>query len=540
MIILGISDGSEPAAALLLNGNLVAAATEAAIRRAPATGFPSGAVDAVLDSAGVRPRDVDRVVFAGSFTPAALFRARPGLRRGGGSGEWTRGIQAFLRKSGLYMLDQSSVTGILQERLRRLGFEHAFIDTIEHDRAHATAAYRTQPRDELLLFTFDTPGDGAAFTLSRSRHLQIDRLHLQTSMSGLCCLLGRVAAILGVNEAALGEAATGADPALLEPLRAALRPLLRYEGPGFSRQPIRRGPDPLLRWKGQGAALAAAALEITGDALAACVQDHCRRLGVGDIAVNGALARLPGLTGRLLDLPEVRSLWVPPCPGDAGLAIGAALGAAGTGPLRLRDPCLGPEFDDKAAYRALSNASLPRDTHPDPEARAAELRADGQVVARCAGRLEFAAQGLGNRDFLAADPERLRAAIPGTTSCPTLPVLAVLADAAPALLPDLARAPDAARFATVAFRPDAAFSAAHPGFLRHDGRVLPQVVHVEDDPTFHALLCHFRARTGIPFLASAPLSRPGEPVANSPVDAIGVWRESRSETLIVGGYIVSR
>ncbi len=444
MIILGISDGAEPAAALLINGNLVAAATEATIRRAPASGFPSGAVDAVLDSAGVRPRDVDRVVFAGSFTPAALFRARPGLRRGRGSGEIARGMQAFLRRSGLYMLDQSSVTGILQERLRGLGFEHAFIDTMEHDRAHATAAYRTQPRDGLLLFTFDTPGDGAAFTLSRSRHLQIDRLHLQSSMTGLCCLLGRIAAILGVDEASLEEAAlnaAGADPAALEPVRAALRPLLRYEGPGFSRQPIRRGPDPLLRWKDQGAALAAAALEITGDALAACVQDHCRRLGAGDIAVNGALARLPGLTGRLLDLPEVRSLWVPPCPGDAGLAIGAALGAAGTGPLRLRDPCLGPEFDDKAAYRALANASLPRDAHPDPEARAAGLIADGQVVARCAGRLEFAAQGLGNRDFLAADPARLRAAVPGTAACPTLPVLAVLADAAPALLPDLARAP---------------------------------------------------------------------------------------------------
>lgn len=61
MIILGIADGADASAALMVNNELVAAVTEEAARRVRgAWGFPSAAVDAVLDVAGIRPRDVDR------------------------------------------------------------------------------------------------------------------------------------------------------------------------------------------------------------------------------------------------------------------------------------------------------------------------------------------------------------------------------------------------------------------------------------------------------------------------------------------------
>lgn len=119
MIILGIADGADASAALVVNNELVAAMTEETARRSRhAYGYPSAAVDAVLEVAGLRPRDVDRVVFAGSFTPAAVFRAQPGLRRDPMPGEWARGVQATLRKTGLYMVDQGAALRVLEEGTR--------------------------------------------------------------------------------------------------------------------------------------------------------------------------------------------------------------------------------------------------------------------------------------------------------------------------------------------------------------------------------------------------------------------------------------
>jgi carbamoyltransferase len=538
MIILGIADGADASAALMVNNELVAAVTEEAARRVRgAWGFPSAAVDAVLDIAGIRPRDVDRVVFAGVFTPAAVLRARPGLRRDPAPGEWARGVQAVLRKTGLYMVDGGAARGVLEKRLRAQGFEAAFVDTIEHDRAHATAAYRTQPREELLLFTLDSPGDGACLSVSVAKHLQIDTVYVQTALASAATFPTRIARILNVSEEDLEWIASG-EPT--PELVARLRSELHYEGPGFNRLALRRGPDPLAAFAAEGPLLAEAALRVMSEAFGACIVDHIRRNGRAHIGVAGALLS-PRLVREIAELPEVESLWVPPMPGDAGLSIGAVLATAGTVTQRLRDPCLGPRYAEDACYRALSNASLPREAVADPEEEAAQLLAEGKTVARFAGPLEFSARGLGNRDFLCSTAdgatrlgEQLRLSGPARVG------VALRVEHAAAAFPGLKKVENSARFQTVALRPSAAFAAAHPGALRGDGLMLPQIVHEQDDPTFYRLLTAYERRSGRPALAQVNLARPGLPVAASPADAVGAWRDSRADALFLGPYRVLR
>lgn len=536
MIILGIADGADASAALVVNNEMVAAVTEEAARRVRgAYGFPSAAVDAVLDIAGLRPRDVDRVVFAGAFTPAAVFRARPGLRRDPVPGEWARGVQAVLRKSGLYMVDSGAARGVLEKRLRAQGFEAAFVDTIEHDRAHAAACYRTQPRDELLVVTVDSPGDGACLTLSVAKNLQIDPVFVQTALASMATFPARIARILKVQEEELEWVAAGEPSgALLQRLREELY----YQGPGFNRLPLRRGPDPLAAFAGPE--LAEGALQVMEEALRACLGDHIRRLGMGHVGMAGSVLQ-PRLVGSLLAVEGLESLWVPPIPGDAGLSVGAALGAAGTATQRLRDPCLGMRYSEDACYRALSHASLPREAVADPEVEAAKLLAEGKVVARFSGPLEFSARGLGNRDFLCSTEtgatrlgEMLRLAGPANAG------VALRVEHAEAAFPDLKNVANSARFQTVALRPSASFAAENPGVLRRDGRMLPQVVHAQDDPSFYRLLEEYERRSGRKALAQVNLARPGLPVAASPADAVGAWRDSKAECLMLGVYKVGR
>ncbi len=538
MIILGIADGADASAALMVNNELVAAVTEEAARRVRgAWGFPSAAVDAVLDIAGIRPRDVDRVVFAGVFTPAAVLRARPGLRRDPAPGEWARGVQSVLRKTGLYMVDGGAARGVLEKRLRAQGFEAAFVDTIEHDRAHSTAAYRTQPREELLLCTLDSPGDGACLSVSVAKHLQIDTVHVQTALASAATFPARIAKILNIAEAELEEVAAGEpSPELLSRLRSELH----YEGPGFNRLPLRRGPDPLAAFAAEGPLLAEAALRVMSEAFRACVADQIRRVGIAHVGVAGSLWS-PRLLGELSEIPELQSLWVPPLPGDAGLSIGAVLATAGTVTQRLRDPCLGPRYSEDACYRALSNASLPREAVADPEEEAALLLADGKTVARFADPLEFSARGLGNRDVLCSTAEGAKRLgellrLPG----PAAVGIALRVEHAEAAFPDIRKVANSARFQSIALRPSAAFAAAHPGAVRSDGRMLPQIVHEQDDPSFYRLLAAYERRSGRQAIAQANLARPGLPVAASPADAVGAWRDSRADALFLGPYRVLR
>ena len=78
MIVLGIADNHDSGAAVVIDGRLVSAVNQERIDRIKNSGsFPLGAIDAALDVAGIRARDVDRIVVGTGFTPSAILRAFP-------------------------------------------------------------------------------------------------------------------------------------------------------------------------------------------------------------------------------------------------------------------------------------------------------------------------------------------------------------------------------------------------------------------------------------------------------------------------------
>ncbi|MFK7931182.1 MAG: hypothetical protein AB8H79_23565, partial [Myxococcota bacterium] len=81
MVILGIADGLDSGAALVVGGEVVATTTQASLDRASRSRvFPWGATEDVLQGAGLSRSDVDQVAVAGRFTPPLVLRRFPGLR----------------------------------------------------------------------------------------------------------------------------------------------------------------------------------------------------------------------------------------------------------------------------------------------------------------------------------------------------------------------------------------------------------------------------------------------------------------------------
>ncbi|MDP2309036.1 MAG: carbamoyltransferase C-terminal domain-containing protein [Pseudomonadota bacterium] len=546
MIILGVADGPDASAALVVNGALVAAVAQERIdRERHSRAFPSGAIDAVLDVAGLRARDVDRVVFGGTSSHASILRARPHLRDRV-TPRWReayRGYQAALRASGLYMVEQDIARKLLEPKMRLLGFEKASIDLHEHDRAHATAAYRCQDRSDALVITLDTPGDGAAVTVSVGRHLQLDRVFLQTSLASISTFPERIAQVLQIDAIHLASLAAGGT--VPDVLRDAFTRQVGTQGDGFSAKGLGGNTDPLLALvrRHAPADVAAAAQHAIEEAVAAFVRHHVARMRIGHVVVAGALFANPRLAARLLAEPTVESLSVFPAMGDEGLAIGAALGVAGTPMRRLATSGLGPRYTETHCYKALSVASLPRDKVDDPEHAAARLIAAGRTVARFDGGLEVGPRALGNRTVLfraddAAIRSRALAALKrrdwASVGCALL-----VADAGGAFA-DLDRSEASARFRTLAPRALPAFAAAHPGAIQRDGTALPYVVDPEDAPGMATLLREVRRLTGRHAVAQLDFALGDEPIVCSPGDAIRSWRASDIDALLLGPYLVER
>ena len=74
MIILGIHDGHNASAAILKNGKLVCSiAEERLTRNKHEYGFPGLAIKAVLKTAGMNVKDLDRIAMATATLPPAYF-----------------------------------------------------------------------------------------------------------------------------------------------------------------------------------------------------------------------------------------------------------------------------------------------------------------------------------------------------------------------------------------------------------------------------------------------------------------------------------
>ena len=91
---------------------------------------------------------------------------------------------------------------------------------------------------------------------------------------------------------------------------------------------------------------------------------------------------------------------VPPSPGDAGTALGAAAWVAmelGDPVKPLPDAYLGPDYDGDSIARELEGLHIPYERLADPASTGASLLAAGEVVAWFQGRMEWGPRALGNR-----------------------------------------------------------------------------------------------------------------------------------------------
>lgn len=574
MKILGINDGHNAAACLYEDGQVTAALQEERLRRVKNwSGMPTGAIRAVLAIRGVSMEEIDFVAIGGQAPAYAVTRdelmeiyrtindfgvtVRRNLRRV---------LKRGLGWTGLYDLYRERRQTERVRALIQMGIPRETIVFVEHHTAHAAAAYYGLGNfdDDILVLTCDGAGDGLCATVNVGRDGRIERLHAVPQAESIGNIYAMVTFLMGMvpleHEYKLMGLAPYADPKGADRVYQELRRLIRFD----PKNPLvweRTGgcPDTFCSYRFFRDLLerkrfdwvAGGLQKFTEVVFTEWVRNCVKETGIHRLALGGGVFMNVKVNKLVMELPEVRELFVYPSCGDETNAMGAAywLYAEKAGVTKmapLRDLYWGPRFSDdqvEEALRRFAFKNTVRYERVSPiEPRVAGLLAEGRVVARFKGREEFGARALGNRSILAApsDPAVVRVINEAIKSrdfwMPFAP--SVLEERASDYLvnPKGARAPYMILSFDTTERRHEIRAAIHP----FDFTVRPQEVSFAWNPEYHALLKEFQRRTGISAVLNTSFNLHGYPIVSSPEDALEVFDRSGLTHLAIENWLVEK
>ena len=76
--------------------------------------------------------------------------------------------------------------------------------------------------------------------------------------------------------------------------------------------------------------------------------------------------------------------------------------------------------------------------------------------------------------------------------------------------------------------------------VSHMGTARVQTVYRQSNPRYHELIRRFGQAAGVPVLLNTSFNVRGEPIVNSPADAINTFAKSGLDTLVIGNFIIDK
>jgi carbamoyltransferase len=236
-------------------------------------------------------------------------------------------------------------------------------------------------------------------------------------------------------------------------------------------------------------------------------------------------------------------VWVQPAAGDAGTALGAALhlaSEAGDPAWSMDGADLGREFDDAAVEAALRRARVPFTRPDDVAEQTAEVLAADGIVAWFQGRGEFGPRALGHRSLLAhpgrrANLDRLNDVKGREQFRPVAPMVRL--DRAAEIFE---RGPIPSPYMLFVHDVAAQWQDRIPAVVHVDGTARVQTVNPVEEPLLTRLLDAFERRTGLPVLVNTSLNTAGRPMVDDVRDALELFGSTPVDLLAIGPFTVRR
>jgi carbamoyltransferase len=566
MRILGIChDVLICSAGLIEDGRVVVAIPEERLdRNKQSRVFPTRAIQACLDQAGVTMADIDEIAVAwnpgidAETTPSGWVDARRWRAE-----HFSQVPIRFLQSQAQRAADTISVQSLWPDAPP--------ITYVDHYLSHFGNAYYLSPYDACAVAIFDGRAERKTGMLARARGTELEILQETNYPHSLGLLYGAVTQFLGFRPdsdewkvMALASYAE-ADNEYLEPMR---RLVDVHDDGGFSVDlsylayynywdgrmygdrfaetfgPPRTGTEPLTS---RHERIAAAMQEVFEEALIRILGRLHENSGEDRLVVSGGCFMNSVLNGKITDLTPFKEVFITSCPDDSGTSIGAALYLHG---LRTGEHCStamthnywGPSYSDEECRAVVDRFKLVGEEATDPGKSAAEDLAAGKLVGWFQGPAEFGQRALGGRSIL-ADPRRgdakelVNAAVKYREGFrPFAP--AILAEKVAEWFecePDT-RVPFMERVHQ--FRSEK--RDAVPAVVHVDGSGRLQTVDAHANPRYHRLISQFEELTGVPIVLNTSFNLNGEPIVCAPEDAVRTFYSCGLDVLYLGNVRVTK
>jgi carbamoyltransferase len=572
MIVLGLIDSKPSSAAILKDGKIISAiAEERLCRMKMASGMPRQAINQVMLDAGISAKDIDVVAVAqrvsvfepepiswnGWFTNEHAGKPRP-FEIISGKLAPVAGRIPFAQMAHHKIKDIISRKRLAQipELLEKEYGITAPVKYYDHHFCHATSAYYTSNFQTALVVTLDGGGDGLSGSVYHGENGRLTRLSAVDSFNSLGNFYSYITHLCGFKAEShegkiTGLAALG-QPSYID----VLREFVTYEAPGQIQYLV-----PMYHRSALTQIASALPADFDKADLAASVQLLLEEIGIEfirywlqetglrSIAVAGGVFANVKFNQRVHELEEVDQFFVHPAMDDSGLGVGGAFAALaeenGQNPARLiqhlDNVYFGRCYGDDEIREQIESFGFKATHQPNITEVVAKLLAEGRVVARFTGRMEYGPRALGHRSILyqTTDPsinDWLNAHLLRTEFMPFAP--ATLQEYADECYEGLDGARDPARYMTITFNCTEKMRAQSPGVVHVDGTARPQILDPKTAPDFYKITQAYYELTGIPSLINTSFNMHGEPIVCTPEDALRSFKEGKLDYLAIGNWLV--
>ena len=565
--VLGINAYDHDVSACLLRDGEIAYAIEKEriTRQKHAGGFFQEVVDYCLQAEGITLDDVDLVVRNCYVLPVEDLEVRMIYQ-----GDMIDRERAQATKSPLYLPKSNKVM------------------TVSHHLAHAYSAFAVCPFDEGVVMVVDGVGSYSSdikepgqltegvnplaresesyYKFKGSKLETLKKVWLQPCrgllsdeffhMEGLGALYSRVSCYIFADWNKCGEVmglAPYGRPNSFRPLLELKDGKLRVpEWDVEFNRPLTPGDD--KKWE------ASPAMKHWED-VAWRVQDDTEKVlierarwlrettGAKNLCIAGGVALNCVANGCIVREAGFDNVWIQPAAGDNGIAIGCAYYGhlaiqKRTRTFVMKHALLGVDYKDNDVRNAANRLLLSRKTFNGPGrsicSETAKLLSEGNVFGWFQGGSEFGPRALGNRSIL-ADPRRaemkdkLNKRVKFRQAFrPFAPIVRY------ERAKDIFVGEDESPFMLRAKHVRAEWKDRIPAIVHVDGTARVQTVRREHNERMYDLLTEFEKLTGVPLLVNTSFNIKGEPIVETPRDAVNCFLYTGIDYLALHDMLVSK
>lgn len=590
MKVLGISAYyHDSAAALVVDGQIAAAAQEERFtRKKHDRSFPANAVRFCLQHANIASTDIDAVVFYDK--PLLKFQRLVQTQLSFAP----KGLENFLNAQsswlGEKLFQRHTLRRILERELSKSVDWKSKLYFSEHHLSHAASAFFPSPFTNAAILTMDgvgewtttslAVGDGSSLRILKEIHFphSLGLLYAAfTSYTGFKVNSGEYK-VMGLAPYGVPVYADRIKQHLIEIADDGSFRLdmdffdycagTTMTSPAFHELfggAPRQAETPLEQ---RHMDLAASIQAVTEDVVIRLARGVAASTGERNLCLAGGVALNCVANGKLLREGIFDKIWIQPAAGDAGGAVGAALGwyhlhakqpRFTTKPDGMSGSYLGPSYSNTEVEKQLQDAGAIFHSLDDAEVmeRAATALAEGKAVGWFQGRMEFGPRALGARSIVADARshemqkilnlkvkyrESFRPFAPSVLREDVGQWFEIDEDS-----PYMLLVADVSKHRQL--QPSGSehlegidllnqIRSEIPAVTHVDYSARVQTVHKETNPKYHRLISRFKEKTGCPVIVNTSFNVRGEPIVESPKDAFRCFMGTDIELLVIENFVL--